>query len=373
MTKGVTRRKVLKSVAAAGVGAMMVGTTPSATGEARGAEAAGPRKVAFVGTAHIHTPGFISAVKRRESIKTKYVWDHDAARAAKNADALDAKVAADRKEIWSDPEVAAVVVCSETNRHQELVLEAAAAKKHMYVEKPLGMGAKDGYAMAEAIDRAGVIFQTGYSMRSDPINLFLRQEIRKGSLGKITRVRKSVCHSGSLGGWFDTEWRWMADPKQAGVGGYGDLGTHGLDLLMWFFGDVARVTASIHAVTGRYGDCDEFGEGILEFADGTVATLAAGWLDLADPLSVLVSGTEGCAFQCSGKFYFQSKKVEGASGRQPWTKFPPGLPSAFDLFLDAVMGKEGLPLVTAREAAARSAVMEALYQASAGHKWVALK
>jgi predicted dehydrogenase len=49
--------------------------------------------------------------------------------------------------------------------------------------------------------------------------------------GKITRARGSNCHSGSLGGWFDKEYRWMADPKIAGVGAFGDLGTHKLDIL----------------------------------------------------------------------------------------------------------------------------------------------
>ena len=371
MVRNLTRRDVLKAAAVVGAGAALAGTRPAAAGEA--SEAAGLWQVAFVGTAHVHTPGFVNTVKQRKDLRAKYVWDHDAARAKKNADQLGAKVAADRKEIWSDPEVAAVVICSETNRHEELVLQAAAAKKHLYVEKPLGMGARDAGAMAAAIEKAGVLFQTGYAMRGESVNLFLREHIQKGTFGTITRVRKSVCHSGSLGGWFDTDWRWMADPKQAGVGGYGDLGTHGLDLLLWLFGDLARVTASIHPVTHRYGDCDEFGEGILEFRSGVVATLAAGWLDLADPLSILVSGTEGCAYQVSGKLYFQSKKVEGADGKEPWTKLPPRLPHALELFLDAVGGKTGLPLVTAREAAARSAVMEALYQASAGHQWVEMK
>jgi predicted dehydrogenase len=233
------------------------------------------------------------------------------------------------------------------------------------------MGAADGHAMAGAIEKAGVIFTTGYAMRCDPVNLFIREQVQKGNFGTVTRVRRSVCHSGSLGGWFDTDWRWMADPKQAGVGGFGDLGTHGLDILMWTFGEPARVTASIRAVTKRYGDCDEFGEGILEFKSGPVATLAAGWLDLADPLSMLVSGTEGCAYVVNGKLHFQSKKVQGADGKEPWTQLPPGLPHQFELFLDAAGGKKDLPLVGAREAAACCAVMEALYQASAKHTWVA--
>ena len=109
-----------------------------------------------------------------------------------------------------------MVICSETNRYEPLVLAAAAAQKHMFVEKPLGMGAEDAYRMAEAIEAAGVLFQTGYFMRSQGIHRFLRDEIAAGHLGVVTRVRMSNVHGGSLGGWFDTDWRWMADPQIAG-------------------------------------------------------------------------------------------------------------------------------------------------------------
>jgi len=368
MSIRVNRREFLQAAAVAGAGALLAKS--ALAGQPAGGKPKGGLVVAFVGVAHIHTPDFIKRVKARPEIRTKYVWDHDVDRAKKRAAELGAEVVADRAKIYSDPEIAAVIICSETNRHQELVTEAAAAKKNMYVEKPLGMGAKDALAMAEAIEKAGVIFTTGYFMRGDPPNLFARDELAKGDLGTVTRVRKSVCHSGSLGGWFDTDWRWMADPKQAGVGGFGDLGTHGLDILMWLFGDVARVTADIHAVTHRYGDCDEFGEGLLEFKSGVVATLAAGWLDLADPMPLYVSGTEGYICDAKGKLYFQSKKVQGADGKEPWTALPPRAPHPFEQFLDAAGGKKDAALISPREAAARCTVMEAMYRAAAGRTWV---
>jgi predicted dehydrogenase len=339
-------------------------STAALESNAVAADAAEPKKVAFLSTAHVHAPGFVDKVKGRADVKCVAVWDPDAARAADVAAKLGARVVSQYADILKDPDIAAVLVCSETNRHEELVIAAAEAKKHVYAEKPLGLGARDAFAMRDAVEKAEVLFSTGYAMRGDPVNLFLREQIHAKAFGTITRVRKSVCHNGSLGHWFDNPGiRWMADLAQAGVGGYGDLGTHGLDILMWFFGDPVRVTANIHAVTHRYDDTDEFGEGILEFENGVVATLAAGWLDLADPWSVFISGTEGFAYQSEG-FHFKSQKVPGTP------PMPPALPHAFDLFLDAVCGKTDAPLVTVREAAARSAVTESLYQAAREHTWV---
>jgi predicted dehydrogenase len=326
--------------------------------------------LALVGCAHIHTPGFIKRLNQRPDVKVTLVWDHDSDRAARNAQELDASTTTDVTTIWADPNVEAVIICSETHRHEPLVLAASEANKHLFVEKPLGLGALDAYRMAAAIDRAGVIFQTGYFMRGNPLHLFLRDQIASGSFGKITRIRHSNCHQGSLGGWFDTEWRWMADMQQAGVGAFGDLGTHSLDLLMWLIGDVEQVTASLDIATGRYGDCDEFGEGLLKFANGVVGTLAAGWVDIANPVTVILSGTEGHAHVVNDQLYFKSGHIQGADGKEPWTALPSPWPHAFELFLDAVTGKRDVPLVNPHEAAVRSALMEALYQGAKMQAWI---
>ena len=326
-------------------------------------------KIAFVGAAHIHTPGFINSVKNRAGFETKYVWDHDLARAEKRAAELPgAKATHELSAIVSDPEVTAVIVCTETNRHEEVVLPLAGAKKHLFVEKPLGFAGKDAYRMADAIEKAGVLYSTGYFQRGDAKNLFIKKQVDAGAFGKITRVRGSNCHSGALGRWFDTDWRWMADPKIAGVGAFGDLGTHSLDILLWWMGDVNHVTAQLDKGTAAYENCDETGEGLLRFANGTIGTLAAAWDDVADPVSYLVSGTKGYAAVINGKLHFKSELVEGAKELTE-TDPGPGKPAGLDAFLDAVEGKEAT-LVGVREAAYRSAVMEALYKGAREGKWI---
>jgi predicted dehydrogenase len=337
-------------------------------------------QLAFVGCSHIHTPGFLRMIQERSDAKVKYIWDPNPARSNPRAAEVGATAVTDLARVWSDPEVTAVAICSETVRHPELVKAATAAGKHLFVEKPLGISAADSYAMAADIERAGVIFQTGYFRRSDPIHRFLKSEIDAGRFGRITRARASNCHSGALGGWFDAkpadpanDWRWMADPKQAGVGAFGDLGTHSLDILIWLLGDVDAVTASVNAGTNRYDGCDETGESLIKFKSGTLAALAAAWDDLADPAPLIISGTEAHAAVINDQLFYTCKKVDGADGKTPWTKLPEPLPHAFQVFLDALAGKKGLPLVTPAEAAYRSAVMEALYEAAAKQQWATPK
>lgn len=366
MNATISRRHFLKTTAAAGVA---IATAPPI--EANNTELPNKRvALALVGCAHIHTPGFVRQITNMPDVHVKFVWDHDRDRGARNAAKLGAAQAHTPEQIWRDKEVVGVVICSETNQHLELVLGAAAAQKHMFVEKPLGVTADESYRMANAIERANVHFTTGYFMRCDPKHLFLKEQIALGSFGKITRIAAWNCHNGALDGWFDNEWRWMADPKIAGVGAFGDLGTHSLDLMMWLMGDVESVVADVRVVTGRYSGCDETGQAMLKFKAGPAGTLVAGWVDVANPITLQIAGTEGHALIVNGKLYFKSKKVAKADGKEPWEQLPRALPSQLEMFIETIRGKAGFQLVTPHEAATRVSVMQAMYNSASSGNWV---
>ncbi len=139
--------------------------------------------LAFVGVAHIHTPGFIAQIKKRHNFKVKSVRDPAATKAAVRAAELGAAVASDVKSICADPDIDAVVICSETIHHEQLVLPVVAARKHVFVEKPLGFKAADASSMADAIEKAGVLYQTGYFRRGDGVHLLLKEQIAAGFHG----------------------------------------------------------------------------------------------------------------------------------------------------------------------------------------------
>lgn len=333
------------------------------------------KQLGYVGVAHIHTPGFVDRLnKRTDEFKVKAVWDSDPARAKITADKLNTDTVDDMESILNDDEIEGVVIASETNVHEQLVEKFAHAGKHLFVEKPLGMKASDAYAMQKAIDDAGVIFQTGFFMRGQPHHQFIKKLVDDGTLGKITRVRHSNVHSGSIGqwfdagkGWFEDGWMWMTRVEEAGVGAYGDLGAHSIDILMWLMGDVEQVTAQVDVALDNYS-CDELGEGLIRFSNGVIGTLASAWVDVWNPIQIMVAGTEGTVYATNdGKVYLKTDNLDGADGSE-WTDLPEALPHAFDLYLDALNGQD-VPLVTAKEAADRTAVMEAMYIGAENNTW----
>lgn len=326
-------------------------------------------RLAIAGTAHIHMPAFVGMLKADPRVQVAAVWDHDLARAERNAQSLEAPTVGSLEDALNRAD--AVLVCSETDRHHEIVIAAAQAGKHLFVEKPLSMRGSGAQVMVDAIERAGVLYQTGFGKRCYGYNLFLREQILAGAFGKLTRARVSVVHGGALGPKFDSEWRWMADPARAGGGGFLDLGTHGLDLLVWLLGEAESVTARIDTALERYPGCDEYGEGLIRFACGVTATLAAGWVDIADPYDIALWGTEGAAYVTrDDRLFFRSKHVPGADGKQPWTNLPPNSSPCFVQFLDAIAAGNPRGMISPREAAYVDALMGKLYQGARERTWV---
>ena len=375
----ITRRNALKhlvtGVAAVAMApaAFRTSTTAAGASGAAGKAVSGNATLALVGGAHIHAPNFAKRMAEASHVTTKYVWDpsHETARARQEV--TGGQIVDNPEVIFNDPEVDGVVICSQTKLHKDLVPPAVRAGKHLFVEKPVGMNGDEAIRIATAVDKAGVIFQTGYFMRNSGVNQKARELIQDGSLGKITRLRLSNVHRGALDGWFDEEWRWMANIDQAGVGAFGDLGSHVFDLLLWFMeGDRPRsCTGYIDKVLARYPGCDEYGEGMVVFDSRAVATVAGGWVDRANPNQVEVSGTKG-HLRVTDRELFVTIPDRDIDGTRPWTDLPESLKHPVELFFDAVAGQDGLPMISAYEAARVNRLVSEIYRAHEKSSWVHL-
>lgn len=371
----VTRRNAIKQIAA---GAAAIAVSPAAFSSF----AAASQKtrtddhnitLALVGGAHIHAPDFANRMANAENVTTKYVWDPDSDTASTRQQVTGGEIVSDPAIIFNDPDVDGIVICSQTNLHTQLVIPAATAGKHLFVEKPVGMNGHEAREMADVINGSGVLFQTGYFMRSSGTNQKIRSLIQDGILGEITRLRLSNVHSGAIGGWFDTDWRWMADVDQAGVGAFGDLGSHVFDLLLWFMeGDSPKsCTGYIDKVLERYPGCDEYGEGMVVFESGAVATVAGGWVDHVNPNQVEVSGTKGHARVTNGNLYLRIPELD-ISPNEPFRDLPDNWKHPLELFFDAVAGKPNLPLITADETAKTNNLVTQIYKAHETATWIQL-
>ena len=152
------------------------------------------------------------------------------------------EVTADWGDVVSHPGVDVVTITAPNTLHVEIVEAAAAARKHVFCEKPVG-GTPQQTARAEAAARvAGVITGVGYNFRWAPMVQYAKRLLDDGRLGRITNYRGrffSMYGSDPLG---LLSWRFLRD--QAGYGVSSDLLSHSVDLAHLLVGPIARVMAT---------------------------------------------------------------------------------------------------------------------------------
>lgn len=93
-------------------------------------------------------------------------------------------VCSDYKEILNDPEIDAVMVCSSTDTHAQIIIESAKAGKHIFCEKPIDFDVDRIHQALDAVDKAGVKLQIGFNRRFDHNFKKVHDLVREGKIGE---------------------------------------------------------------------------------------------------------------------------------------------------------------------------------------------
>ncbi len=89
-------------------------------------------------------------------------------------------VAASAGQIFDDPDIDAVLICSSTDTHADLTIQAASARKHIFCEKPIDHSLAKIDAALDAVAEAGVKLQIAFNRRFDPNFARVRQAVESG-------------------------------------------------------------------------------------------------------------------------------------------------------------------------------------------------
>lgn len=170
--------------------------------------------------------------------------DLDPARAANLATlAPGCSSATDFNSVLADPKIDAVIVATLNASLAPITLAAVRAGKHVLVEKPGALFARELREIQTAAAKTGARVRIGYNHRFHPALRKTRALLDSGVLGPLMFLRARYGHGGRKG--YDREWR--ADPKLSGGGELIDQGVHLIDLAGWILGDFPTVDG--HAVT----------------------------------------------------------------------------------------------------------------------------
>ncbi|MCA2213211.1 Gfo/Idh/MocA family protein [Jidongwangia harbinensis] len=190
--------------------------------------------------AYLRVPHHFPAAPRRPRLVA--VADEVPGRAADAAARYGFQTATpDWRDLLTDPRVAAVSIAAPNFLHREMGVALAAAGKHIWIEKPVGLTVDDARAVARAVDEAGVTGAVGFNYRYAPAVRAARALIADGALGTVTHARFRLFSDYAAHP--DGALTWRYERARGGSGVLGDLASHGVDLVRHLLGDIETLVA----------------------------------------------------------------------------------------------------------------------------------
>lgn len=93
------------------------------------------------------------------------------------------------EDIFNDPEIDAVFICSSTDTHVDFIKKAACSKKHIFCEKPISLNVEETKETLEVVKASGVKFQIGFNRRYDKHYKAACEAVRDGKIGNAHLVK----------------------------------------------------------------------------------------------------------------------------------------------------------------------------------------
>lgn len=264
--------------------------------------------VAIVGTGFgqkVHIPGF-QAHPRTQIVA---VYHRDRAKADAIARQYQIPHACQTiEDIVALPAVQGVSISTPPFLHYEQAKTVLHAGKHLLLEKPTTLSAREALELQQLAIAKGAIANLNFEFRCIPTWLRLAELLAEGYVGKPRLIKVDWLVSSRADA--SRSWNWYAQQAMGG-GALGAIGSHAFDYIAWLFGDVkqlcARLSVSVPArpdpESGQLKpvDADDVCTILLELADGTPCQMCLSaatyqgrghWLEVYGDRGTLVLGSD---------------------------------------------------------------------------------
>ncbi len=199
----------------------------------------------------------------------------------------------DYRRMLEMPEIDMVVIGAPNYTHCQITCDAAAAGKHIVLEKPMCLNLAEADRMIEACRQARVKLMYAEELCFTPKYVRLKRLLESGALGEPTLLKQSEKHDGPHAPHF-----WDVDRSGGGV--TMDMGCHAFEFFRWILGRpkiksvYAQMSLQVHRDKTRGDDNALI---ILEFENGVIALAEESWTKLGGMDDrAEVHGSKGVAF-----------------------------------------------------------------------------
>jgi predicted dehydrogenase len=283
----------------------------------------------------------------------------------------------------ADKSIAAVVLALPNELHFEFARRAAAAGKHVYIEKPIANTMDDSLAIAALDDAHGVRIVVGHCARLLTGVRAIRTAIDAGSLGKLSQIEANFSNDRGLR-LTPQDWRWYSE--SAPGGSLSQIGVHQFDTLRYLGGDIAAVSASAARHSPVGAEVEDQWIVTVHFADGKLGTVVSNWTS-PGTFSVRATGADALMFYEINQTYWPTPErlhedatlYLQARGKGPADRQALPVPAGnmyrdeLEMFAASVAGGKECELSAGNGCQAVAAVYAALKSAREGSRTVALR
>ncbi|MCA9835008.1 MAG: Gfo/Idh/MocA family oxidoreductase [Thermomicrobiales bacterium] len=207
----------------------------------------------------------------------------------------------DYHDLLANPEIDVIDVSTPGHLHHTVVMEAFAAGKNVFCEKPLANTLAEAAEMVQAWKAAGTVGMINFNYRKVPAVILARQIIESGRIGEIRSFRGSY-----LQDWLrdpNATMGWRLQKEFAGSGALGDIGAHITDLAHMLVGPITSVTGMLRtAIPQRPLESDptQMGDVTVDDWTGFLATFANGATGVFEASRLATGRRNHNAFEING-------------------------------------------------------------------------
>jgi len=219
---------------------------------------------------------FSRSAEKREAFAAKY--------GCRVAPAYDA--------LLEDPTIRAIVNTTPNAAHRDTTCAAAAAGKHVFLDKPIANTIADARALTRACRAANVVLALGYQRRRESQFRWIRREIDAGGFGRLVNAEANISRD-RLGKIDLSSWRYTAQGMPGGV--MLQIGIHYTDVLEYLIGPIKAVSAQAARLV-LPGDNPDVASLVLEHDSGALSTLNASYASASEHYLLNVYGKEASAY-----------------------------------------------------------------------------
>ncbi|PFA68062.1 oxidoreductase [Bacillus sp. AFS015802] len=177
----------------------------------------------------------------------------------------------DAEKLIHDPEVDAIYIATPPGSHMGYTLQAAAAGKPVYVEKPMARDFDECNEMIAACKRAGVPLYVAYYRRAQERFLKIKELLDQGRIGDVRFVSSTQYQKAGEDVKDAEHLPWRVQPAVAGGGLFFDLASHTLDILDFLLGPIQEAKG-FASNQGGYYQAEDIVTGTYQFSSGVQGT-----------------------------------------------------------------------------------------------------